>query len=128
MVFLGFWIFSVGITLFIARDRLDTPDTGFKDELLARSVAFCSATASLVGFGLLATVVTSSPHFLIVIPLVWTLSVLPLFLPPIRREDHSPIISSSKWVSISVAITILGGFFMSLSILVRLIVRETDIL
>jgi len=128
MVFLGFWIVSVGATLFIARDRLDMPKTRFKDELLARSVAFCAATASLGGFGLLATVVTSTPQFLIIIPLIWILSVLPLFLPPIRRGDHSAIISSSNWVATSVAVTVLGGFFMSLSILVRLILRETEIL
>ena len=127
IIFLVLWGATVGTALLVARDRLDSPSASLMDELLARGVAFVAASLALLGFGLAASVASTTTHVLIIVPPTWALSVLPLFVPSLRRADGTILVSSQSWIVVSVGVTILGGLSISLSLLVRLILTGPEL-
>ena len=125
--FLVLWGVTVGTAMLVARDRLDSPSASLWDELLARGVAFVAASLALLGFGLAASVASTTIHVLIIVPPIWALSVLPLFLPSLRRADGAILVSSQSWIVVSVGVTILGGMSIALFLLVRLILTGPEL-
>ena len=128
IIFLVLWGFTVGTALIVARNRLDSPLVSLWDELLARGVAFMGASLALIGFGLAASMASTTTHVLIIVPPTWTLSVVPLFLPPLRRASGAIVVSSQNWIVVSVGVTVLGGLTISLSLLVRLILTGPELI
>ena len=127
LVLLGLWLVTVGAALLVARNRLTRGDTTLRDELLARGVALVAASVALSGFGLAAALLTRTGMVMALVPGAWVLSVLPLFIPPLRRRTGGVLVSSETWVLVSVLITVGGGLFMALFILVRLLLTGPEL-
>jgi hypothetical protein len=127
LIMLGLWAVTVGTALFVARARLDRDDASLRDELLARGVAFLAASVALFGFGLAATVLTTTSLMVLIAPPAWVLSVLPLFIPSLHRRNGDIRVSSEAWIQVSVVVTVASGLYMSLFILVRLILTGPEL-
>jgi drug/metabolite transporter (DMT)-like permease len=127
LTLLGLWAITMGAALIVARDRLTSEHASLRDELLARGVAFLAASLGIFSFSLAATLITTSLFvFSIALP-AWLLSVLPLFLPPLRRRDGRLRVSSETWVRVSVGMSVAGGVAVALFVLVRLLLTRPEL-
>ena len=128
MLLILMWLVTVGSAVFVARDRLGGDDTSWKDEALARALAFGAASAALGGFGLAGAVITSTDEVFFVIAPAWLISALILCLPPLGRPDGAPRVSSQTLVFCSMGVTVLGGLGMALFVLIRLILSNPELI
>ena len=127
LVLLGFWLAAVGSSLLMARARLSKENPALLDEVLARGVAFVASSAILASFGAAAIVLTTTKLAISLVPWAWALSITPLFIPPIRRKNGQLLVPSETWVLISVLLTVGSGVFLALSILVRLLLTNPQL-
>jgi len=122
------WLVSVGLALVIARSKLDSPNHGLKNEIIARGAALLGATLAISVFSFAASVLTAWSVTLPIFPMAFGICILPLFLPQIVSKTNQVIISSQSWIWLSVIITVLTGLAMALSILVRLIKSAPELI
>ena len=127
MLLLLMWLGTVGSAVIMARARLGSGDASWKDEALARGLAFGAASVALGGFGLAGTIVTDTAQVFLVVGPAWLISALLLCLPPLGRSDGGIRVSSQTWVFCSMGVTVLGGLGMSLFVLIRLIMSGPEL-
>lgn len=127
LVLLGLWVVAVGSSLLVARYRLSNDNPTWRSEVLARGVTFVASTAILSSFGAAATILTTTRLAMSLVPWVWVLSIIPLFIPPIRWKNGQVLVSSETWVLISVLLTVGSGVFLALTILVRLLLTDPQL-
>lgn len=127
LVLLGLWLAAVGSSLLVARYRLSNDNPTWRSELLARGVALVASSTILASFGAAATILTTTGLAMSLVPWAWAFSVTPLFIPPIRWKNGQMLVSSETWVLISVLLTVGSGVFLALSILVRLLLTDPQL-
>ena len=118
---LGIWIAAIGCTIFLARDRLDLPDTSWKDELLVRFVALAASTIALSIIALTSFIITKEPKTVVIAFILWVVSIFPLFLPKKVRWVGDLAISSRTCIFLSIGTAALGALIVALFVLALLI-------
>ena len=124
---LGMWVVAVGAALLVARARLSSGAPTLGDELVARGVAFAAVSAALLGFSVASLLFTTTTIVLTVALPGWVISMLPLFVPPIRRPSGRLLVSSETLVQVSVALSVVTGLAMALFVFARLIMTRPEI-
>lgn len=124
---LGIWIAAIGCTIFLARDRLDSPSTSWKDELLVRCVALLASTIALSIVALASLIITKEPKTVIIAIALWGVSIFPLILPRKARQIGKLVISSTTCISLSIGLAALGALSVSLFVLVLLILSNPEL-
>lgn len=124
---LGMWVVAVGAALLVARARLSSGAPTLADELVARAVAFAAVSTALLGFSVASLLFTTTTMVLTVALPGWAISMLPLFVPPIRRPSGGLLVSSETWVQVSVVLSIVTGLAMAFFVFVRLIMTGPEI-
>ena len=124
---LGIWIAAIGCTIFLARDRLDSPNTSWKDELLVRCVALLASTTALSIVALASLIITKEPKTVIIAITLWGVSIFPLILPKKARQIGRLVISSRTCIFLSIGLAALGALSVSLFVLVLLILSNPEL-
>ena len=124
---LGIWIAAIGCTIFLARDRLDSPNTSWKDELLVRCVALLASTIALSIVALASLIITKEPKTVIIAITLWGVSIFPLILPKKARQIGRLMISSRTCIFLSIGLAALGALSVSLFVLVLLILSNPEL-
>ena len=124
---LGMWVVAIGAALLVARARLSSGAPTLADELVARAVAFAAVSAALLGFSVASLLFTTTTMVLTVALPGWVISMLPLFVPPIRRPSGRLLVSSETWVHVSVVLSVVTGLAMAFFVFARLIMTRPEI-
>ena len=124
---LGMWVVAIGAALLVARARLSSGAPTLADELVARAVAFAAVSTALLGFSVASLLFTTTTMVLTVALPGWVISMLPLFVPPIRRPSGRLLVSSETWVHVSVVLSVVTGLAMAFFVFVRLIMTGPEI-
>jgi len=124
---LGIWIAAIGCTIFLARDRLDSPNTSWKDELLVRCVALLASTIALSIVALASLIISKEPKTVIIAITLWGVSIFPLILPKKARQIGRLVISSRTCIFLSIGLAALGALSVSLFVLVLLILSNPEL-
>ena len=124
---LGMWVVAIGAALLVARARLSSGAPTLADELVARAVAFAAVSTALLGFSVASLLFTTTTMVLTVALPGWAISMLPLFVPPIRRPSGRLLVSSETWVHVSVVLSVVTGLAMAFFVFVRLIMTGPEI-
>ena len=124
---LGIWIAAIGCTIFLARDRLDSPNTSWKDELLVRCVALLASTTALSIVALASLIITKEPKTVIIAITLGGVSIFPLILPKKARQIGRFVISSRACIFLSIGLAALGALSVSLFVLVLLILSNPEL-
>ena len=121
------WAFTVGVSLFVARELLSSSQTKIWAEIFVRITALMAATSALGGFTLASSLISKSGLLLQIGPILWGISVIPLALPKIKRGNGTILINSQTYVFISTVLTALGGLTIAITILVQLILTKPEL-
>ena len=124
---LGIWIAAIGCTIFLARDRLDSTNTSWKDELLVRCVALLASTIALSIVALASLIISKEPKTVIIAITLWGVSIFPLILPKKERQIGRLVISSRTCIFLSIGLAALGALSVSLFVLVLLILSNPEL-
>ena len=124
---LGIWIAAIGCSIFLARDRLDSPSTSWKDELLVRCVALLASTIALSIVALASFIITKEPKTVIIAITLGGVSIFPLILPKKARQIGRFVISSRACIFLSIGLAALGALSVSLFVLVLLILSNPEL-
>jgi hypothetical protein len=122
------WAFTIGTSLFVARELLSSDHTKMYTEIFVRTTALIAATFALGGFTLASSIISKSGLPLQMGPILWGISVVPLAIPKITKRDGAIFISSQTCVFVSTVLTALGGLTIAVTILAQLILTNPELI
>jgi len=121
------WGGSMGITLLMTRNRLSLDNVSIFDQLIVRAVAFLSVSIAMLTLGAVSGRTAAASETTGMVPYLWFIALIPLFIPPVKRNGVY-IISSEKLLYSSVLLSATGGFTLAIATLVQLIRNVTTLM
>lgn len=133
VLILGVWLGLAGLALMAARGHGGPYEEGpfrpgLRNEVLARGAALLAASFALWAFSRLAALVLLPGDAWRAFLLGWSLSVLPLAVPPLPRRGGGVLIPSHRLVMASLLLTLLAGLGLALYLLARLIASRPELI
>ena len=117
----------MGITLLMTRNRLSLDNVSIFDQLIVRAVAFLSVSIAMLTLGAVSGRTAAASETTGMVPYLWFIALIPLFIPPVKRNGVY-IISSEKLLYSSVLLSATGGFTLAIATLVQLIRNVTTLM
>ena len=106
------WGGTMGFTLLLTRFRLTSDDASVWDQVVVRGVALFTVTVAMWSLGSLAGRIASVPDPTWLVPYLWLAAALPLLAPPVK-SNGATLVSSEKWIYVSLFMTAVGGFVLA---------------
>ncbi len=114
------WGGTMGATLLLTRFRLTSGDATLADQLTVRGVALLSVTIAMWSLASIAGRVQAVPDASHIVPYLWLAAAAPLFVPPVKSNGVT-LVTSEKWVYVSVVLTATGGFVLAMVTMARVL-------